>query len=622
MVVESLRAIQDKHGYIPEQELYALAARLNKPVYEIHGVATFYPHFRLKPPPKATVHICTDLPCHMRGAETLLARAKAIAAGETSVEVKNCSCLGQCDGAVAALINDHPHAGISHNEMMNRARIALEGGEVEHQEFEGLKGPFKSDPYDNPTERYSALKELAAAVAADPTVQKGIIDRIKAANLRGMGGGGFATWIKWNTVHDQKSEEKYIVCNGDESEVGTFKDREILRNIPHLVIEGMAIAGLATGATKGYLYIRHEYHEQINICEEEIKAATKLGILGDNVCGSGKAFHLEVFVSPGGYIQGEETALMEAIEGRRGQPRVKAIPMGYPTVNGTYSIPAFTGLFGKPTVINNVETYCYVPAIMKKGPEWFVSQGKNGSQGLKWIGVGGDVNRPGVFEVPMGTTYLEAIEMAGGMLLGKKLKGFAPSGPSFGFLPAAAASAPMDFPQFDKDRKPANEIAKVGGTVGSAAIVIVAEGTCMVDLALNFTRFYRNESCGKCVPCRLGSQKMVDIIAGITHGTAGPQDLAEIQRLGETMTLTSICGLGMVVHKPIESVMKHWPEEVQAHLKDKECPSGVCFKGGMPVQSNVENVNAGISLNPRGGEQAGNGKMKGFDPRDNTVRGV
>ncbi|MCS7033077.1 MAG: SLBB domain-containing protein, partial [Phycisphaerae bacterium] len=334
-----------------------------------------------------------------------------------------------------------------------------------------------------------------------------MIDKIKAANLRGMGGAGTVAFRKWQTVKDQKSEQKYVVCNGDESEVGTIKDRELLKNLPHLLIEAMAIAGVCTGATRGYVYIRHEYHEQIEIVEQELQRARTLGALGSNLFGSGRTFDLSVFVSPGGYVQGEETALLEAIEGKRGQPRNKSWDVGLMA-----GVPAFMGLWGKPTIINNVETFMYVPVILAKGPEWFLAQGINGAQGLKWIGVGGDVARPGVFEVPMGTTYRQAIELAGGMAGGKKLKAVCPSGPSLPFLLPSEIDVPMDFPAWDREGKPANPITRLGTSVGSAAIIVIAEGRDMVDLALNMTRFYRNESCGKCVPCRIGSQKMVDII--------------------------------------------------------------------------------------------------------------
>jgi formate dehydrogenase beta subunit len=584
MVVEGLRAIQDKYGYVPEKELHELASRLKMPVYAIHGVATFYPHFRLQPPPKAVIHVCTDLCCHMKHAEALLDEAKAMAAGDDAIEVKNCSCLGQCDGAPAVLINDHPHAGRTRGQMLDLFRRAIAGESLEHQHFNSPKGPFRTDPYATPDEHYGALKALLASKDF-----AGVVEKIKAANLRGMGGAGSPAFRKWDTVFKAKSDKKFIVCNADESEVGTFKDRELLKLLPHLLVEAMAIAAVTTGADKGYIYIRHEYHEQVGILEKEIARARSLGIIGPNVLNSGKTFDLEIFVSPGGYVQGEETALLEAIEGRRGQPRNKERDVGL-----IHGVPAFTGLFGKPTIINNVETFAYIPAILLKGPDWFKAQGANGCHGLKWVGIGGDVNEPGVFEVCMGTKYSEVIQKAGGIRGGRALKAICPSGPTGGFLPAAFTDYPMDFKIFGPKGEPMNDWAKAGGfaSVGSAAIIVLADDRCLVDAALNFTRFYRNESCGKCVPCRVGSQKIVDIIAGISQGTATDRDIAEIDRLSLTLDLTSICGLGQVVPSPIQSVLKYFRPEVEDHLLRKTCPAGVCFRKS---PSQVQNTNKQMS---------------------------
>ena len=564
MVIAELNAIQKRYGYIPENELYELSRRLNKPVHELYGVASFYPHYRLQPPPRATIHVCTDAPCHIRWAQQLLKRMTDLAGDDKAIEVKGCSCLGQCDGAPAVFINDQPYARQSPGELLELATRAVAGETLEHQHFDAPGGPFRTDPYASPDQHYGVLRSLLGAGGFEQSV----IDKMKAANLRGMGGAGTPAFRKWQTVKDGKSDQKYVVCNGDESEVGTFKDREILRLLPHLLVESMTIAGVVTGATRGYVYIRHEYHEQIEIVRAEIERANKLGACGDNIFGSGRNFELEVFVSPGGYVQGEETALLEAIEGKRGQPRNKQWDVGL-----QLGVPAFKGLFGKPTIINNVETFIYVPVILSKGPEWFIAQGKNGCQGLKWIGVGGAVARPGVFEVSLGTTYREAIDLAGGMAGGKKVKAVCPSGPSFPFLNADEIDVPMDFPAWGKDG-PVNPIARLGTTVGSAAIIVLPEGTDMVDFALNMTKFYRNESCGKCVPCRVGSQKMVDIITGIIAGTAREEDLKEIERLGDAMNMASICGLGQVVANPISCVLKKWKGEVDAYLKRKTAARG------------------------------------------------
>ena len=312
-----------------------------------------------------------------------------------------------------------------------------------------------------------------------------------------MGGAGFPTSMKWDLVRKQPGPVKYIVCNADESEPGTIKDRFIMTHLPHLLIEGMMLAGLATGAKQGILYIRHEYHLQEEILGEEIRRAYRAGLLGKNILGSGLDFELEVFVSPGGYICGEESALIEAIEGHRAEPRNKP------------PFPGVQGLWQKPTVINNVETFVNVPQILARGVEWYKSAGRNGSRGLKFVGVSGHTAKPGIFEVPLGITMREVLfDYAGGVRGGKSLKAFAPSGPSSGYLPASMADVRLDF----------KALAEAGSMLGSGAIVVCDDTTCMLDMALNAVRFYRNESCGKCVPCRVGSQKMVDLLMRWTQG--------------------------------------------------------------------------------------------------------
>lgn len=560
MVIAELKSIQDRAGYISDAELHDLSARLKIPVHELFGVASFYPHFRLKPPPRMTLHVCSDLACHMKGAQKILSRAEAQAAADPSVEVKRCSCLGQCDRAPALLVNDEPFADAGIEQILSMIPRAIGGEPVRYPKLNGLPGPFKTDPYKSESERYGVLKQLIAS-----RDYEGVIKKLSDAGLRGMGGAGFATGKKWDAVAKSAAPEKYIICNADESEVGTFKDRELMLNLPWLLVEAMIIAGVTTGATRGFIYCRHEYHDQIHVLEEEIKHARSMNLIGQNLLGSGKAFELSVFVSPGGYVQGEETALMEAIEGKRGQPRNKLVDFGL-----NRAAPVFNGLWGKPTVINNVETLCYLPAILSHPAEWWKAQGANGFVGLKWIGVSGDVEKPGVFEVPMGTTYDDAInKYAGGVSNGRALKAFAPSGPSGGFLPASMLNLNMDF----------DAMANAGSMLGSGAIVAVAEGRCMVDLALNETRFFRNESCGKCVPCRLGTQKLADILYGITQATARQDDLETVERVAMTMYQTSICGLGQFAPYPIRSVLKYWRNEVEDHLKQKKCPAGVCSFG-------------------------------------------
>jgi NADH:ubiquinone oxidoreductase subunit F (NADH-binding) len=362
--------------------------------------------------------------------------------------------------------------------------------------------------------------------------------------------------MKWEIVRNQQGDEKFIVCNADESEPGTIKDRFIMTHAPHLVVEGIILGGLTVGARHGILYIRHEYVDQEHVLGEEIRRCYADGLLGARILGSDLAFDLEVFVSPGLYICGEETALLEALEGKRAEPRNKP------------PFPGQQGLWQKPTVINNVETLYFVPVILARGLDWLKAQGKGGSVGMKFVGVSGDVRRPGVFEVPMGTTYRELIEQrAGGAQPGRTLKAFAPSGPAGGYLPASMLDLPLDWAA----------MTRAGTTVGSGAIVVCNDRACMLDMALNSVRFFRNESCGKCVPCRTGSQKLVDLLTGWTQGHRGADDLTLVDELSHALRLTSICGLGQVVPVPIASVMKHFGDEVETHVRDRRCPAGVCL---------------------------------------------
>jgi len=370
-----------------------------------------------------------------------------------------------------------------------------------------------------------------------------------------MGGAGFPTGMKWEAVRKAAGDVKYVVCNADESEPGTIKDRFIMHHLPHLVVEGMIIAGLVTGAKQGVFYIRHEYTPQEHIIEEEIHRCYKEGLLGENILGSGLHFDLELFVSPGGYICGEETALIEAIEGKRGEPRNKP------------PFPVTHGLWQKPTALNNVETFANVPQILVNGIDWFKAQGVGGTSGLKFVGVSGDVVNPGVFIIPMGTPGTDVMMgLAGGIRGGRRFKAFAPSGPSSGYLPASMSDTPLDF----------KSMAAIGSMLGSGAIVVCSDERCMLDMALNSIEFFRNESCGKCVPCRMGTQKLVDILTGWTLGKGTADEIGLVHELSEAMKLASICGLGQFAHMPITSVLEHFREEVDDHVLRKRCPAGVC----------------------------------------------
>jgi NADH:ubiquinone oxidoreductase subunit F (NADH-binding)/NADH:ubiquinone oxidoreductase subunit E len=567
MIVQELYAIQERCGYLPQQELLALAQRMNVPLHRLHEVASFYPHYRLQPPPLVDVRVCRDMTCHLRGGPRLRRNLEALANEDApgQVVVEGASCLGQCDSApYVAAVNDHVYWGFSGTQIRDRLKAAAAREPLPYQHADRSPRGWKIDPYQGQP-RYEAVRRFIAQRDGDA-----VLKALETANLRGMGGAGFPTFRKWSAVRAAAGDPKYVVCNADESEPGTFKDRELLRRTPHLVIEGMVLAGLVTGATRGIVYVRHEYHEEIEVMRQTIDQARQAQICGDNVLGSGLSFRMEVFVSPGGYIQGEESALLEALEDRRGEPRNKP------------PFPVTHGLYNKPTVINNVETLAWVPAIVLHGGEWYRDQGINGATGLRFVSISGDVNRPGVYEVPFGQTVRDlVVGTAGGVRDGQKLKAIAPSGPSGGFLPAflKAANLPEKFVR-ERLRPGAvgldvldltldlNTLGAIGGMLG-AAFVVYGERADMVEQALNCVEFYRNESCGKCVPCRMGSQKLVDIL-GLVRGQRLPrQQLALIDDLAQAMSITSICGLGQVAANPIASVIKYFPQELDKYFPQR-----------------------------------------------------
>jgi NADH:ubiquinone oxidoreductase subunit F (NADH-binding)/NADH:ubiquinone oxidoreductase subunit E len=552
-VFDELRAIQSEHGYLPPHELRCLSEKLKIPVSQIHAVASFYPHFHLKPRPRVEVLICDDMTCHIRGSAAVRSSIGQTfgAYGEDQVTIRPTSCLGRCDTAPAIALNDRIFSGLTPSAAVELMLVASEGKPLPPRVHPRTGQKLTVDPYAVGQRTYKAVRHLLESKDVASTIAT-----LKASGLRGMGGAGFPTAMKWEIVRSQPSCDKYIVCNADESEPGTIKDRFIMENAPHLVVEGMIVAGLVTGAKQGILYIRHEYEEQQEVLQGEIERCYGNGVLGKSLFGTGVAFDLRIFVSPGGYICGEESALLEAIEGKRAEPRNKP------------PFPGTNGLWDKPTVINNVETFTFATAILVNGVDWFKQQGINGVAGLKFVGISGDVLKPGVFEVPMGTSYRDLIyRYAGGISEGRTLLGFAPSGPSSGYLPASSVDLPLDF----------NALAAAGSMVGSGAIVVCAEGRCMLDMALNAVRFFRNESCGKCVPCRIGSQKLVDVLTRWTQGSPERGDTQLIEELMKAMRLTSICGLGQIVHAPLASVMKHFPTVIDEHLRAKHCPGNVCF---------------------------------------------
>jgi formate dehydrogenase beta subunit len=550
-LIDELKAIQHRFGYLPEEELRAYSQRTATPLYKLQAIASFYPHFRLRPHPQLDVKVCADLSCHIAGAPRVLAAAKQHLGKQTSCEIGTTSCLGRCDQAPAVAINDTIYAGVTNQRLEELLQAFLQGTIPDATFVQQGSTTHTIDPYDQPADRFSVLREVLSTQEVARVIQT-----LKDSGLRGMGGAGFPTGLKWEIVRNATGAPKYVVVNADESEPGTFKDRFLMDKFPYLLIEGILLAAYVVGAQQAYIFLRHEYSQQEHILAHAIAEGRKAGLIGASIGSSEFSCDIELFVSAGGYICGEETALLEALEGKRAEPRNK------PPFPGTH------GLWGKPTLINNVETLCMVPGILKRGATWFKSQGRK-DNGLKYLGLSGHVAKPGVYEVPLGLSVDEFIgQYGGGLSNGKKLKAFSPGGASSGFLPASMSNIALDF----------QALTQVGSMLGSGAVVALAEGTCMLDAALNVVTFFRNESCGKCVPCRVGSEKIVHILDRATRGQATTMEIDLIDEIAETMQLTSICGLGQAAPLPITSVLKYFRDEVMLHLTQKQCPEGVCFR--------------------------------------------
>ncbi len=531
-LIHELEALQAESGYLDKDDLRELAVRLAVPQYRLQELVSFYPHFRTESPAPISVAVCRDMSCHLGGSDGLAERLRTALADRGDVRVTEASCLGCCERAPGARVNGIPVRVADPDALVAVIRDGGPKREVRPHRA------WKLDPYGAGESAYEGIRMALAQAAPDEAADR-IISELEKTGLRGMGGAGFPTGLKWKLVREEEAGPKYVVCNADESEPGTFKDRVILEDLSYLVIEGMMLAGLTVGASRGIVYLRHEYEDARAALEAEIERARDIGWLGADILGSGFDFDVEVFISPGGYILGEETALLEALEDRRGEPRNKP------------PFPGQKGLYGLPTLMNNVETFAHAAAIAGRGADWWIGQGVNGCKGLKFVAVSGHVERPGVYEIPMGTPVAELIELAGGVSGGRALKAFAPGGASSNFLPADRASTRMDFAA----------VAEAGSMLGSGALVVVADGTPLLPLAANIVRFFRNESCGKCVPCRDGTQKATAMLeAAVADG--GPVDMDVIGKLNLLLTETSICGLGFVALNPLLSVVTYWPEEV------------------------------------------------------------
>ena len=382
-----------------------------------------------------------------------------------------------------------------------------------------------------------------------------VIQIVKDSGLRGRGGGGFPTGLKWSFTAANQADQKYVVCNADEGDPGAFMDRSVLEGDPHCIVEAMAICGYATGATEGYVYVRAEYPIAVKRLQIAIKQAREYGLLGKNIFDSGFDFDLHVRLGAGAFVCGEETALMTSIEGNRGEPRPRP------------PYPAVKGLFAKPTTENNVETFANIPQIILKGADWFASMGTEKSKGTKVFALGGKIKNTGLVEIPMGTTLREIIEeIGGGIPNGKKFKAAQTGGPSGGCIPASLMDTPIDY----------DNLTAIGCMMGSGGLIVMDEDNCMVDIAKFFLNFTVDESCGKCTPCRVGTKRLLEMLDKITEGKATMEDLDKLEDLCNYIKANSLCGLGQTAPNPVLATLKFFREEYVAHIQDKKCPAGVC----------------------------------------------
>ena len=409
----------------------------------------------------------------------------------------------------------------------------------------GLIDPENIDEY-IAFDGYKALEEVLTKMTSEE-----VIDAITKSGLRGRGGAGFPTGKKWSFAKQEENEQKYIVCNADEGDPGAFMDRSILEGDPHCVLEAMAIAGYAIGANQGYIYVRAEYPIAVNRLKVAIKQAREYGLLGNDILGTGFKFDIDIRLGAGAFVCGEETALLESIEGRRGQPRVKP------------PYPASCGLFGKPTVINNVETLANITKIILKGAEWYSSIGTENSKGTKVFALGGNVNNVGLVEVPMGTTLREIVyDIGGGIPKGREFK----AAQTGGCIPAEHLDTPIDY----------ESLTRIGSMMGSGGLIVMDDTKCMVNLAKFYLEFTVKESCGKCTPCRIGTKRMLEILEKLCSGEGTEYDIYRLEKLAENIKKASVCGLGQSAPNPVISTLKYFREEFKQHAKEKECKTNEC----------------------------------------------
>lgn len=532
---------------------------------------------------KAHIMMCGGAGCISSKCTDVVAAMKAALAKNgiaDQVQIILTGCMGPCDmGPVAivypqatfyrrlkpqdaeAIVEEHIIKGNFVQRLLYKASGAQEATPCVYdvdlfrkQEKIVLRNNFKIDP--TSIEDYIAWNGYAALGKAVTQLPPGeIIAEVKRSGIRGRGGAGFSTGMKWGFTAAAKGTPKYVVCNGDEGDPGAFMDRSVLEGDPHSVIEGMAICGRAIGAEQGYVYVRAEYPLAIERLDCAIKNARAYGLLGKDIFGTGFNFDIEIRIGAGAFVCGEETALLTSIEGKRGEPRPRP------------PFPANAGVWGKPTVLNNVETWANIPEIILKGADWYASIGTEKSKGTKVFALAGKINNTGIVEVPMGTTLREIVfEIGGGIPRKKQFKAVQTGGPSGGCIPADFLDTPVDY----------DSLGALGAIMGSGGMIVMDEDTCMVDIAKFFMDFVVDESCGKCTPCRVGTKRMMEILERITGGEGKEGDIELLQELGHTIKATALCGLGQTAPNPILSTIRYFRREYEEHIKEHKCAAKVC----------------------------------------------
>jgi len=568
-LVPMLLFAQDQFGYISDAMVEEIARRLDLNTLQVTETLVYYSMLRRKPAGRYHLQVCTNISCMLRGGYQILEQVKkrlALGNKQTTPDgmfgLEEVECIGACTGAPAMQVNYDYHENLTParvDEILEQLAAGQKPRPVAHtsgalhdrhpaevpvisRRF-GLADSRRLKVYRN-HDGYKALEKALRRMTPDE-----IIEEVKKSNLRGRGGAGFPAGVKWGFVPKDTTKPKYVIANADESEPGTCKDRPLMEFDPHQLIEGMVIAARSVNAHQGYIYIRGEYRYVMDILDEAIAEAYKAGYLGKNILGSGFHFDLCTHTGAGAYECGEESALMESLEGKRGYPRIRP------------PFPALIGLYGCPTVINNVETLSAVPAIILHGGEWYAKLGTPKNGGTRLFCLSGHVNRPGIYELPMGFNLLEMIEVAGGMRNGKKLKAVIPGGTSTPLLRAEEANLAMDF----------DSLAKAGSMLGSGAVVILDEDTCMVDVARRIMRFYAHESCGWCIPCREGTAWLRQLLDRFHQGGGRREDIPLVGELSRNMLGKTFCPLGDAAAMPTISIVEKWRHEFEAHLNGR-CP--------------------------------------------------